>query len=50
MPLGHGDAIVCRDAFLKEDQLNALLSRFSHVIDINVQEAPSCNQPAPPRP
>ena len=39
MPLGHGEAIVCRDAFLKEDQLNALLSRFSHVIDISVQEA-----------
>ena len=34
-----GEAIVCRGAFLKEDQLNALLSRFSHVIDISVQEA-----------
>ena len=39
MPLGHGEAIVCRDAFLKESQLNALLARFSHVIDISIQEA-----------
>ena len=39
MPLGRGEAIVCRDAFLSEDQLNALLSRFSHVIDISLKEA-----------
>ena len=39
MPLGHGDAIVCRDAFLDEAQLNRLLSRFNAVIDITLEEA-----------
>lgn len=39
MPLGRGEAMVCREAFLHVDQLNALTARFSHVIDISLTEA-----------
>lgn len=39
MPLGRGEAMVCRDAFLHADQLDALIGRFSHVIDISLTEA-----------
>lgn len=39
MPLGKGEAIVCRDAFLDPQQLEGLLSRFSHILEISLQEA-----------
>ena len=38
-PLGQGEAIVCQDAFLDAQQLNGLLSRFSHTLNISLQEA-----------
>ncbi len=39
MPLGKGEAIVCPDAFIHDDQLNRLMARFSHVIEISLTEA-----------
>lgn len=39
MPLGRGEAMVCREAFLHADQLDALIARFSHVIDLSLTEA-----------
>ena len=39
MPLGHGEAIVCREAFLNGRQRDDLLSRFKGTVDITLQEA-----------
>lgn len=39
MPLGGGEAIMCRDAFLSQGQFDALASRFSDIIDISTEEA-----------
>lgn len=39
MPLGQGEAMVCRNAFLDAEQLEGLLSRFHHTLEISLQEA-----------
>ena len=39
MPLGGGEAILCPDAFLKPDQLEALSRRFRDIIEISTEEA-----------
>ena len=39
MPLGRGEAIVCRDAFIDAGQLQRLTDRFTDILEIDLHEA-----------
>lgn len=39
MPLGGGEAIACREAFLREEQWDALTSRFDDIIHIDLTQS-----------